>query len=163
MTNLSLFAYPSVLSINNLRVQRDQSCACVFDGELPLDPSLALVCGCGPRLGFFSQKHDVPDAAPFEALSCHAAQFVLCDVQPTAMLGRAVKLKALDKRPGLPGREGVVKGALRVGVEVSQTSMTFPAFAKRVVSSSFISSAQSTLVRRGRTRTCRHPARARRT
>ena len=86
-----------------------------FDGELPFDPSLVLVCGRSPGCDFFAQKLDVLGATPLEALSCHATQLVLCDVQPTAMFGRVVKLKTLDKRPGLFGREGFIKGSLRMG------------------------------------------------
>jgi len=68
---------------------------------------------------------DVLGATPLEALSCPATQLVLRHVQPTAMFGRVVKLKTLDKRPGLFGRESFIKGSLRMGVEVVTDQQDF--------------------------------------
>jgi len=41
------------------------------------------------------------------------------------MFGRVVKLKTLDKRPGLFGREGFIKGSLRMSVEVVTDQQDF--------------------------------------
>jgi hypothetical protein len=89
----------------------------VAGGEPPVDLSLVGVGGASPGGEFIVEKVDVGDA-PAEALLGQAGQFDLGDVEPGAVLGRVVDLQPVCQGVCPLGRECLVEGGDRVGVEV---------------------------------------------
>ena len=96
----------SALSSFNFGVERLQFFAGVFDFELPIDAALVVVGVFGPVTYFALQFPDRLKPAARDALSGHAAQFVLGDVEPTAVLGRVAKVEPFHIGPSLRRRKG---------------------------------------------------------
>src|SRR3954447_7467162 len=92
----------SGLSQLNFWVDRLEFAASVVDLHLPVDAALDAVEVARPGCSLRSQGRDIAEAAVGHALRCQAAQFVLGDVEPTAVLGRVAELDATDQlaRPG---------------------------------------------------------------
>ena len=90
-----------------------------------------------------------------EALAAQDAELDLGDVQPAAVLGGVVQLQLVRQAPGLRGREGLVQGRRRVGVQVVLDQHEALGVGVAHVDELPIRCAQSTRVRRSVTA---HPA-----
>lgn len=64
-----------------------------------------------------SQAGFIRDAT-IQTLATQSAEFNLGHVEPTAMLGGVMELKAIRKAVGFLGFEGLVEGSRRVGIEI---------------------------------------------
>src|SRR5207253_7306602 len=84
----------SALSQLNCRVNRFEFRSSIVNLHLPVDATLRGVDIVRPCLRFLTQTGDISEAAVCDALACERTQFILSDVQPTAMLRRVAEREA---------------------------------------------------------------------
>ena len=83
----------SALSRFYFRINRFQLHASVVDLKLPIDSALSSIAVLVPGRGFFAKLLDSAEATTRDALAGHRTEFILGDVQPTAVPGRVAKLQ----------------------------------------------------------------------
>ena len=91
----------------------------VVGGEAPLDGGVRRVAFLFQRPGFTGERVGITDA-PIPTFPAEHAQFQFGHVEPTAMLGRVVKLQAFENAAGFGRRKGFVQGRRPMGVQVVQ-------------------------------------------
>src|SRR5713101_1677606 len=109
---------PSALSQLNCRVNRFEFRSGIVDPHLPVNATLGGVDIVRPGFCFLTQTGDISEAAVCDALVRERTQFVLSDVQPTAMLRRVAELEASHQGASTLGGKRFIERALGVGVEV---------------------------------------------
>src|SRR5438876_8187938 len=108
----------SALSQLDFGVDRPQLASGVIDLHLPVDTGLCVVYIRGPSGGFGAHRLDIAEASTGHALTGQGTQFVLGDVQPTAVLGRVMEFNSADQLPCAFRLERFVERPLRVRVQV---------------------------------------------
>src|SRR5438132_12915588 len=88
---------PSALSQLNCRVNRFEFRSSIVNLHLPVDATLRGVDIVRPCLRFLTQTGDISEAAVCDALARERTQFILSDVQPTAMLPCVAALEASNQ------------------------------------------------------------------
>src|SRR5439155_10195616 len=114
----TLLKSPSALSQLNCRVNRFEFRSGIVDLHLPVNATLRGVDIIRPCLRFLTQTGDLSEAAVCDALACERTQFILSDVQPTAMLRRVAEREASNQGASTLGGKRFIECALGVGVEV---------------------------------------------
>jgi hypothetical protein len=101
-----------------LGVETFEFCSSVVDFELPVDTTFFLVCSFRPGSNFSLQLVKFADPPSGEALTCHAPQFALRNVEPTAMLWREHKVDPLQICSGNGWFKNVIEGTFGMRVQV---------------------------------------------
>ena len=108
----------SAASSLDLRIKELEFSAGVFDFHLPIDATLTRIGVGGPGRQFRLQLRQGSEPSSRDALPCQRAEFVLGDVQPTAVLRRLAEVKSPHDRSSSRRRKSLVKRADGVGIEV---------------------------------------------
>ena len=88
-----------------------------WDAEMLVDTDLRAVSLLFQDMNLPAEGLLVGDAL-FEAAAGENTEFDLRHIQPTAMLGRVVKLQPLGYAPGLRQRKGLIQRGLAMGVQI---------------------------------------------
>lgn len=81
---------------------------------LPVHSEFGVVDVGGPRVGFGLKSWNIAEEGTGDSMSGEGTEFVLGDVQPTAMFGCVTEFQAANDLPGTLGFEGFLKRAFRV-------------------------------------------------
>src|SRR5437899_13037822 len=114
----TLLKSPSALSQLNCRVNRFEFRSGIVDLHLPVNATLRGVDIVRPCFRFLTQTGDISEAVVCDALARERTQFILSDVQPTAMLRRVAEREASHQDASTLGGKRLIERALGVGVEV---------------------------------------------
>src|SRR3972149_3078498 len=93
--------------------------ACFLNGEMPSDRRLGRIAFSLQSGDFLHQRGFISDPAR-QALALKYTELQFGHVQPTAMLGRVMKLQAFENASRLFGREGLIQRGWPMGVEITQ-------------------------------------------
>ncbi len=93
--------------------------ACFLNREMPSDRRLGRIAFSLQSGDFLDQGGLVSDP-PCQALALKYTELQFGHVQPTALLGRVMKLQPFEKASRLCGREGLIQRGGPMGVEIIQ-------------------------------------------